>query len=167
MLTLLGRDRQVCLHRLDNFTFLFGILRFEGLLLLHVWLIFRLPPVAFLSCGAHVGSRGGWRGCLIVFFSILIDLSVSNCGALRLGLRADSSGLELLLLLLLNLRIRLLHGVRLFRDFVLFDGFLDSRWWRCLRDITLARLVLILFRRLLGLWRLRWFLLLFFLGLSR
>ena len=107
VLALLRRDCHVCLHRLCNFTLLFGILRFKGFLLLQVRLILCLSPVTFLSGWAHVGSRGGFLGGLIFFlFSILIDVS--------LGFGADAGSLKLLFLLLLDLRVWLSHRIRLF-----------------------------------------------------
>ena len=153
MLALLRRDGHVCLHRLCNFTLLFGILRFKGFLFLQVRLILCLPPVTFLSGWAHVSSRGGCLGGLIfVFFSILINVS--------LGFGADARSLKLLFLLLLDLRVWLSHRIRLFRDIILFDRFFHTggRWSS--GDITLARLAGIIIL-LLRLWRL--FLLLFFL----
>lgn len=156
MLTFLGRDCHVSLHWLYNFTLFLGILGFKGFLFLQVRLIFSLPPVSFLSSGAYISCWGGC-GCLIlVFFSILISVNLS--------FRADTSCLKLLFLLLLNFRIWLPHGIRLFRDFILFDRVLYTGGWRNFRDIALARLVGILIL-LLGR-RGRRFLLLFFLGLS-
>ena len=154
MLTLLGWDCHVCLHRRRNFTLIFSILGFKGFLFLQVRLILRLPPVASLSWWAHICSWSGFLRCLFLFFilfSILINVNLS--------FRADACSLKLLLLLLLNCWIWLPEGIRLLRDIILFDRFLYTagRWssW----DITLAWFVRIFV--LLGLRRL--FLLLLFL----
>ena len=161
MLTFLSWDSHVCLHRLCDFTRFFGILWFKSFLFLQVRLILSLPPVAFLSVWAHISSWGGVFGCLI-FFSILISVNLS--------FRAGTCSLKLLFLLLLNLRIWLPKGIRLLRDFILFDRYLYTwRRWSS-RDIALARfvgIIILLLRRRRWLFLLLFFLLLFlFFGLS-